>query len=347
MNHKYIFTSLTRISDLQEKGFTVKKIPKEHWETGDYVVCEIVNPGSDSLKLELPNGRMRGVIRGESFVGALGERFATLEATGTWRSVEDDLKMSVLTGAGLVGKLTSKSVFLPKMMKVAYSGHAFRQGSKLTMESFVESVADTAFAIPVILFVGTSMSAGKTTSARIVTNMLKQAGYKVVGAKLTGAGRLKDILAVKDAGADVVLDFVDVGLPSSICPKETYQSKLRQLLNRISRAEADVAVIEIGASPLEPYNGDIAINTIRDQIKCTILSASDPYAVYGLMKAFDLVPDIVTGVATNTLAGVSMVEKLCKVRALNLIDPTTQPVLEEILKEALMPIRDLDSGDPE
>lgn len=338
MIHDHIFTSLTRISDLPEKGFTIKKLPKEQWETGDYVVCEIVDPGSDSLKLELANGRMRGVMQGESLVGALGERFATLEATGTWRKAEDNLKMSVLTGAGLVGKLTSKSVFLPKMMEVAYKGHTFRQADKLTMETFVGPVGKMPFNIPVILFVGTSMSAGKTTSARIVTKMLKQAGYKVVGAKLTGAGRLKDILAVKDAGADTVLDFVDVGLPSSICPKKTYQHKLQQLLSRIALVNADVAVIEIGASPLEPYNGDIAINAIRDQIKCTVLSASDPYAVYGLMKAFDLVPDIVTGIATNTLAGVRMVEKLCNVRALNLIDPRTQPTLERILKEALMSI---------
>ncbi len=332
MNHQYIHTSLTRISDLDEKGFELKKLPKEQWETGDYVACEIVNVGSETLKLELPNGRMRGVIGGEHLVGALGERFATLEATGSWRNVEEDLKMSVLTGAGLLGKLTSKSVFIPKMMKVRYSGHAFRGDTKLAMESFVKPAPDIAFDTPVVLFVGTSMSAGKTTSARIVTNLFKQAGYRVVGAKLTGAGRYKDILAIKDVGADAVIDFVDVGLPSSICPPAEYETKLQQLLNKIAHEKADLAIIEIGASPLEPYNGDIAINTIRKQVKCTILSASDPYAVYGLMKAFDIVPDIVTGVASNTLAGIQMVKKLCEVKALNLIDSTTTKSLKQILK---------------
>jgi hypothetical protein len=333
MNHQYIYTSLTRISDLATQDFDLQALPKDQWKTGDYVACEILNAGSDTLKLELTNGRMRGVIGGEFLVGALGERFATLEATGTWRNVEDDLKMSVLTGAGLLGKLTSKSVFVPKMMKVAYKGHAFRKDDKLTMDSFVTHTPESAFHTPVVLFVGTSMSAGKTTSARIVTNLFKQAGHRVVGAKLTGAGRYKDILAMEDAGADAVMDFVDVGLPSSICPKEEFKAKLRLLLSKIAAEKADIAIIEIGASPLEPYNGDIAINAIREYVKCTILSASDPYAVYGLMKAFDIVPDIVSGVTSNTLAGVRMVDKLCGVQALNLIDSTTTKRLKKILTQ--------------
>ena len=202
------------------------------------------------------------------------------------------------------------------------------------MNSFVENKQAVAFDTPVIFFVGTSMSAGKTTSARIVTNIFKQAGYKVVGAKLAGAGRFKDILAFKDVGADTVLDFVDVGLPSSICSRETYHKKLYQMLYRMAAENADVAIVEIGASPLEPCNGDIAINAIRENIKCTILSASDPYAVYGLMKAFDIIPDIVTGIASNTLAGIRMVKKLCNVKALNMIDATTTKKVKEILAGA-------------
>ncbi|MDE3741968.1 hypothetical protein [Maribacter polysaccharolyticus] len=332
-SHKYIFTSLTRITDLAERTFDLKKMDFGQWATGDYVVTEIVDPGSNTLLLELPNGRMRGVIGGEMVIGALGERFATLEATGTWKKVGEDLKMNVLTGAGLLGKLTSKSAFIPNMMEVLYKGHVVRNDSKLTMQGFIEPIVDIPFNTPVVLFVGTSMSAGKTTSARIVTNLFKLAGYKVVGAKLTGAGRYKDILAIKDVGADVVMDFVDAGLPSSIYPKEKYKEILKHLLSRIALQKADVAIIEIGASPLEPYNGDCAIEAIRDHVRCTILAASDPYAVYGLMKAFDIVPDIVTGIASNTLAGIEMVEKLCKVKALNLIDASTTGALKNLLSK--------------
>jgi hypothetical protein len=335
MKYKYIYTGLTRISDLSINGFEVEKLDKSKWETGDYVVCKIIAKGSDSFKIELPNGRMRGVMGGESLVGVLGERYATLEATGTWKAVEEDDILHVLTAGGLLGKLTSKSVYIHEMMTIKYLGHAFRNGKKLRMEDFVKPIQPKEFTVPVVLFVGTSMSAGKTTSARIVTNIFKMAGLKVVGAKLTGAGRYKDILAIKDVGADAVFDFVDAGLPSSICKKDTYLKKVAYMKNLISNIDADVAVIEIGASPLEPYHGDLAIEAIRENIRCIILSASDPYAVYGLMKAFNIKPDVVTGISTNTIAGSELVEKLCDVTALNLIDPSSTSKLTEILNDTL------------
>ena len=335
MNYEYIYTGLTRISDLSEREFEIQKIDKSHWETGDYVACKIIKKGSDTFKLELTNGRMRGVIGGENLIGALGERHATLEATGTWREVGKDQMMHVLTAGGLLGKLTSKSVYIHDMMEIQYQGHVIRNGEKVVMDDFVKPVASKKYTTPIVMFVGTSMSAGKTTSARIVTNIFKVAGLKVVGAKLTGAGRYKDILAIKDVGADAVLDFVDAGLPSSICPRPIYTKKVNYLKDRISQVQADIAVIEIGASPLEPYNGDLAIEAIREHIKCIILSASDPYAVLGLMKAFNIKPDIVTGISTNTLAGRELVEKLCGIKALNLIDPETMPELKTTLNKAL------------
>ncbi len=328
---QYIFTSLTRISDLESSPFEYSKLGKEYWSDGDYVITLITEAGGSSAQLELPNGRMRGVIGGELVVGALGERFATLEATGSWRGVGEDGQMSILTGAGLMGACTSKSAFIHGMIEVSYLGHVVRKGEKVRMADFVRPLPHQRFNIPVVLFVGTSMSAGKTTSARIVTSIFKKSGYTIVGAKLTGAGRYKDILAIRDVGAYSVFDFVDVGLPSSICPAEEYTERLSILLTMMATSRADVAIIEIGASPMEPYNGDIAINTIREQIKCTVLSASDPYAVYGLIKAFDISPDIVTGIATNTLAGIAMIEKLCGLKALNLIDSSKLPELAQIL----------------
>lgn len=328
----YIFTSLTRISDLQEKEFELKVLGKEQWATGDYVACRITDPGATSLRLELTNGRMRGVIGEEYLIGALGERFATLEATGTWKEVGDDGEMSVLTGGGILGKLTSKSAFMPNMMLARYAGHVSRTGEKVTMDDFLPTAEEVKLQIPVVLFIGTSMSAGKTTSARIVTNIFKSAGYKVVGAKLSGAGRYKDILALKDVGADAVFDFVDVGLPSTICNPEEYRKKINLLLSLVAREKADVVIVEVGASPMEPYNGDLAVEALGENIKCTVLSASDPYAVHGLIKAFGLVPDIVSGITTNTLAGVRMVEALCGVRALNLIDSRTNEEVRKILE---------------
>jgi len=263
MNSKYIFTSLLRISDLDKKPFRLEKLEKIKWKTGDYVVGKITNTGNEMIKIELINGRMRGFMREDLVVGALGERYATLESTGSWREVEEDGIMHLLTGGGLFGKCTSKSAYLPNLIELEYVGHVIRDELVIKMDDFVKETTFSKFNIPVILLVGTSMSAGKTTVARIIVNLLKRAGLNIVAGKLTGASRYRDILSLKDVGANHIFDFVDIGLPSSIFPREKFRKKLIQLLSLLNNTNADVAVIELGASPLEPYNGDVAFEELK------------------------------------------------------------------------------------
>lgn len=331
----YIYTSLTRISDLDKGRFRVAALPRGQWRMADYVICEVLDAAGGRFKVELENGRMMEVMETQRLIGALGVRHATLEATGSWEAVGEDGHMHLLTGAGLFGRLTSKSVFVPQVVHLKYRGHVLVDDRPVGMPDYVTPFPDVPFELPVIVLFGTSMSAGKTTAARLIARQLKRMGLKVVAAKLTGAGRYKDILSVYDAGVDHVFDFVDVGLPSSICPPQVYRQALRQLLNRLSATMADVAVVEIGASPLEPYNGDIALREIAPHIRLSVLCASDPYAVLGVMKSFELKPDLVSGVATNTLGGIELVKKLCKVRAFNLIDPENLPALRALIREKL------------
>ncbi|MEO0332490.1 MAG: hypothetical protein AAF223_12535, partial [Bacteroidota bacterium] len=267
---RYVFTSLTRISPLPNTEFEVTPLSRQHWQTGDYIVAEVNEPYRGTLRIERTDGRMAEVAEGDQLVGALGERYATMEATGTWKVVSKNNHMEVLTGAGLFGKATSRSMFLSPLIPIRYVGHVLQNGKKVTMQGFVPEVDFQKFNTPTILMVGTSMSAGKTTAARIITRELKKTGQRILGAKLTGAGRYRDMLSVMDAGADAILDFVDVGLPSTVCPEETYTPALEKLLSMMAHQPADVAVVEIGASPLEPYNGDVAIEAIRDCIKCTV-----------------------------------------------------------------------------
>jgi hypothetical protein len=99
--------------------------------------------------------------------------------------------------------------------------------------------------------------------------------------------------------------------------------------------EADVVVAEVGASPLEPYNGAAAIEEVGPNVRCTVLSASDPYAVTGVFTAFDNRPDLVTGLATSTRAGIELVEKLCSIEAMNVLDRSSLPRLRSILDKRL------------
>jgi hypothetical protein len=228
--------------------------------------------------------------------------------------------MEALTGAGLSGKATSRSALLPSLPSHLYKGYVLIGREKATMRGYAPDVSEREFELPVVLLVGTSMFAGKTTSAKVIVRLLKGEGLAVVGAKPTGAGRYRDILSMQDAGAQHIFDFVDAGLPSTVVPEKEYRKILRRLLSRIAAADAEVLVAEVGASPLEPYNGAAAIEEIGPNVRCTVLSASDPYAVTGVTSAFGTRPDLVTGLATSTSAGIELVEKLSGIKALNVLD---------------------------
>jgi hypothetical protein len=128
---------------------------------------------------------------------------------------------------------------------------------------------------------------------------------------------------------------VDAGLPSTVVPEKEYRCALRNLLSRMTAVEADVLVAEVGASPLEPYNGAAAIEELGPKVRCTVLSASDPYAVAGVTAAFGHRPNLVTGLATSTQAGIELVEKLCGIKALNVLDEESHPRLRAMLEQTL------------
>lgn len=329
-----LLSSLTRISDLDTEPYEVEKLPRDHWDHGDYVMGEILGPRNRLLQFELASGRMVQALRRDHVVGAFGNRAATLEATGSYRDIEGNT-MHAMTSAGLFGQVTSLSTMIPPVTKLEYEGHIVRNGEKVRMSDFAIGNSGS-FDVPCVLLVGTSMSAGKTTTGRLVVHELERMGLNVIGAKLTGAGRYRDILSFRDAGADAIFDFVDAGLPSTVVSEGEFRRVVRPLLHHINSLKPDVLVVEAGASPLEPYNGTAAIEEIgEDNIRCKILCASDPYAVVGVEKAFGLEPDLVTGPATSTSAAIDLVRSLSGVEGLNVLDPDCLPPLRKLLRSKL------------
>jgi hypothetical protein len=226
---------------------------------------------------------------------------------------------------------------LPELMRLEYLGHVARDGRKLGMMDFVMPAEPRKLNIPVVLLIGTSMSAGKTSSGQVIIRALAYLGLRVVAGKLTGAARYRDILKFRDSGAIHVFDFVDAGLSSTVCPEPRYREALELMLSKIACCEADIVVAEAGASPLEPYNGSMVLDYLRDQTCFTVLCASDPYAVLGVQAAFGdrLKADLVAGPAANTRAAIQLVKELTGLTALNLMDRRSNPQLIEMLRKAL------------
>lgn len=331
---RQVFTSITRIAGFPDQ-VELRTLAREQWEDGDYVAAEILDAPGLPYLVEAPSGRMVEVTAGDVLVGALGRREATLEVVGGWREVGEDLRMQPLTAAGILGRITSQAVSIGPLPELEYRGHVTLDGRRCAMSDVVGAPADGHPQAPVVLIIGTSMSAGKTVAAKAIVRALKELGLRVAGAKLTGVARYRDILAMSDAGADFIADFVDGGLPSTVVGEAGYTRALAIVMAKLAAARPDVIVAEAGASPLEPYNGAIAVRELGESVRCTVLCASDPYAVLGVMTAFEIRPDLVSGRATSTDAGIALIERLTGLPCLNLIDPRSGPELTRMLADRL------------
>lgn len=331
---RQVFASVTRAAGFAGQ-VELRPLAREQWADGDFVAAEILDAPGIPYLVEAPSGRMVEATAGDVLVGALGRREATLEAVGGWSDVRDDLRMQPLTAAGILGRITSQAISIGPLPQLEYRGHVMREGRRFRMSEVVGAPGDGHPRAPVVLIIGTSMDAGKTVAAKAIVRALKERGLRVAGAKLTGVGRYRDILAMSDAGADFIADFVDGGLPSTVVDEASYTRALAIVMAKLAAAAPDVIVAEAGASPLEPYNGAIAVRELGESVRCTVLCASDPYAVLGVMTAFEIRPDLVSGRATSTDAGIALIERLTGLPCANLLDRRSGPALTRMLADRL------------
>jgi hypothetical protein len=330
-----VYGSLARIANFSNSNFDVQEISRSEWATGDYIEAEVVGTPTQFYRVEDRMGYIVKVEPGDWVIGALGDRAATLEGAGGWADITADGHMHAMTCAGLMGWFTSYSMLFADPLMLKYRGHLLRGGRKVCMSEFAMRAGKHEFSVPTVLVFGTSMSAGKTTTGRRVCKELDRAGLHIIGTKLTGAGRYRDILSFLKTGAREIYDFVDGGLPSTVVPEKQFREAIRPILNHVHGRKPDFVLVEAGASPLEPYNGAALIDELGDNIVCAILSASDPYAVVGVQQAFGLTPDLVTGPATTTSVAVELVWKLTGIPGINVIDPAAKPAFRNFLFDKL------------
>ncbi len=126
-----------------------------------------------------------------------------------------------------------------------------------------------------------------------------------------------------------------------LSPDTDAAGQFRQLVQRHpcprvgAATRPDAVVIEAGASPLEPYNGEACVEMLSPHTRLVVLCASDPYAAHGVISAFGVKPDLITGRAAGTQAGVDLAQRLTGVKVLDLLDPAAKPVLRSLLADRL------------
>lgn len=220
---------------------------------GDVVLARVDAIGHHA-NLHLVNGRRRHMFVGDEIVVAYGNRYASSQFES---EVPETMgPCHLVAGGGIASRAISchaRAVQGPTQI-TPLGLLATSDGKRINLRDFgLEPVALRDDYRPTsIAVVGTSMDSGKTQTATFLVRGLIAAGLRVGYAKVTGTGAGGDIWWLKDAGANPVLDFTDVGLPSTYrASPEEIEDALLALVAHIARAGVDALVLEVADGVLQ------------------------------------------------------------------------------------------------
>ncbi len=109
---------------------------------------------------------------------------------------------------------------------------------------------------PIVLIAGSEMDVGKTTCASSLASSLHSSGIRASYAKLTGTGRMRDLMQVNYGrqlgffdSTRLGWDFVDVGLPSTCAVFRNEARRCARNLLRHACAKGEIVIAELADSP--------------------------------------------------------------------------------------------------
>jgi hypothetical protein len=290
-------------------------------KAGDVVVVKALSESVTYGNLELPNGRLAKINRGDVLFGVLGKRRALKGFVG---DVPDKIKtgdkLNLLNMGGVIGVCKGHHSSLSDAIEVEVLGIAVSEPSAVAdgltsvIETNVENdatsfrarserslqagtlalpvlnIADNALkptdklhaSAPIVIVAGTCMNSGKTVAATEIIKQAHHAGLKVAGAKMSGVAALRDTLNMQDSGAEWTASFLDCGLPSTVDYGDL-SPVAKAILNHLNSFEPDLIVVELGDGIVGGYAVDSVLKDfeIKNAISSFVFCASDYVGVIG------------------------------------------------------------------
>lgn len=313
------------------------------------MVGRVLNDKNTYNLLEDIHGRMSTIQSGDLIVGALGHRNALHGYEGVMPTeVAKGSVLNLLNLGGVVGECVSHNPDVGPPFELEILGQVLvfpefgnRVGIPANIAQYALEGQGDLGRIPVVYIAGTCMNAGKTAAACSLIRKLSQSGFRVGGAKLTGVSLIRDILAMRDYGAEWSYDFTDAGVVSSNMASAT--ATARSLFAELASKGAQVIVAETGDGILGEYGVQaiLADKELMAHSAAFILCANDPAGVAGgireLHDSYGLSVDVITGPATDNRVGTRFVETAFKVPAINArtrSDAFGELVLEKVRAKA-------------
>ena len=332
-------------------GKTLTLSEKVEAVSGSVVAGRVLNDKNTYNQLEDIHGRMSEVHSGDVIVGALGHRNALHGYEGVLpSSVFAGSTSNLLNLGGVIGECTSFNPDVGPPFELEILGQVLvfpdfqsRIGKPANIAMNALSDGKTSWP-PVVYVAGTCMNSGKTAACCSLIRKLVQSGMRVGGAKLTGVSLVRDILAMRDYGAEWSYDFTDTGVVSST--RESAVQTARTIFGELGANGAQIIVAETGDGIMGEYGVQAILSDkeLMAHSAALVLCANDPVGVAGgvrdLSEHYGLKVDVVAGPATDNQVGTRFIEREFGVPGINArtrADALGQLILDKV--KAKMAVR--------
>jgi hypothetical protein len=290
---------------------------------GTVVAARVKNAKTTYNTLEDVHGRMVQLYPGDIIAGALGHRDALYGFSGyVPEAVKPGDELNVLNLGGVIGAGAQAAPGVGEPFRVEVLGSVLEfpyVGTRVGVPANVARAALPPLELggalpPVIALVGTCMDAGKTTAACVIIGELARAGRRVAAGKLTGVSLRRDVLQMKDSGAEPALVFTDFGVVTT--SEKTAAPTGKALLAHLADGEPDVIVLELGDGLLGTYGVHALLDdpAFRSSLTAIVLCAQDPVGAWGgrqiLRERYGLSAASICGRVTDTITG----QRFCRER---------------------------------
>jgi hypothetical protein len=177
------------------------------------------------------------------------------------------------------------------------------------------------------------MNAGKTTTVGTLARALKQGGFRVAAAKITGTAAGKDGRFFTSCGARPVLDFTFAGYPSTyMLSLEELLTIHRTLVGHLRETEPDYILVEVADGIFQRETKMLLeCAEFRDDVEHTFFAANDSLsAACGArhLKEYGLPLRAIAGAFTQSTLAMREAEETTGIRCLNLEQMLSGGVLE-------------------
>jgi hypothetical protein len=278
-------------------------------ELGDVVYGKVTRLGQH-VELENKSGRIHRLNEGSTAIFVFGNRYAPDFYEGVIPTTMTN-KVDLLARSGIIGHVQVKNSSVKEPTQLKILGYVCDADGKvintrnypLIKPKKTEKKEDRS---RLILFIGTSMNAGKSTSATACCWALTTMGYDVRASKVTGTASLKDILHMQDAGASIVNDFTHFGFPSTYLLEEKEVVKIFNDLDlKYANNPKNYWCVELADGILQRETALLLKSPdVRSRIHKLIFAAHDTFGAIGglnvLKTEFGLVPDAISGVCSSS-----------------------------------------------